>query len=98
MLNLFAATAHSNCAKSCRLYVQSIETLESKHPHIYEQFILGNHTVRRRDRNRTEIWTDLSIEQILMKTLKGRGEVVGKGMTENVLNVGTKSMHRCAEV
>lgn len=33
-----------------------------------------------------------------MKVLKGRGGVIGKGMTENVLNVWTKSMHRCAEV
>ncbi len=33
-----------------------------------------------------------------MKSLKGRGGVIGKGITENVLNVWTKTMHRCAEV
>ena len=33
-----------------------------------------------------------------MRSLKGRGGVIGKGMTDNVLNVWTKSMHRCAEV
>ena len=46
----------------------------------------------------SELSTDLSIEQILMKSLKGRGGVIGKGMTEIVLNVWTKTMHRSAEV
>ena len=33
-----------------------------------------------------------------MKSLKGRSGVIGKGITKNVMNVWTKSMHRCAEV
>ena len=32
MLDLFAATTHSNCTKNICSYVQSIEILESKHP------------------------------------------------------------------
>lgn len=98
MLNLFAATGHNSYAKSCRLYLQSMEMLEQEHPIVYEQFLLGNHCVRRSERNWTGIWTDLSIEQILMKSLKGRGGVIGRGITENVLRVWTKTMHRCAEV
>ena len=98
MLNLFAATGHNNYAKTCRIYLDSIETLEADHPEIYEQFIAGNHTVRRTEKSWSGIPTDLSIEQILMRSLKGRGGVIGKGMTDNVLNVWTKSIHRCAEV
>jgi 5'-3' exonuclease len=98
MLNLFAATGHNNYAKTCRIYLDSIETLEVDHPEIYEQFIAGNHTVRRTEKSWSGIPTDLSIEQILMRSLKGRGGVIGKGMTDNVLNVWTKTMHRCAEV
>ena len=33
-----------------------------------------------------------------MKSLKGRSGVIGKGITENVMLVWTKSMQRCAEV
>ncbi|CAK8673814.1 unnamed protein product [Clavelina lepadiformis] len=33
-----------------------------------------------------------------MKSLKGKGGVIGKGITDNVLRVWTKTMHRCAEV
>ena len=33
-----------------------------------------------------------------MKSLKGRGGVIGKGLSENVTRVWTKTMHKCAEV
>ena len=33
-----------------------------------------------------------------MKSLKGKGGVIGRGITENFLNVRTNTMHRCAEV
>ena len=98
MINLFAATAHNNYAKTYRLYLQSVDILEKDHPQIFEQFSFGNHTVRRTDMIWSGLWTDLSIEQILMKSLKGRGGVIGKGMTEIVLNVWTKTMHRNAKV
>eukprot|EP00794_Sanderia_malayensis_P002757 gene2757-3187_t len=98
MLNLFAATGHNNYAKTCRLYLQSLSELERAHPEIFNEFLRGSHTVRRTTKNWAGIWTDLSIEQILMKSLKGRSGVIGKGITENVMNVWTKTMHRCAEV
>ena len=87
MLNLFAATGHNNYAKTCRLYLDSIGTLKSEHPEIYDQFIAGNHTVRRTENFWSGIPTDLSIEQVLMRSLKGRGDVIGRGITETVLNV-----------
>ena len=98
MLNLFAATGHNNYAKSCRLYLQSIAELEINQPAVYAEFLKGNHTVRRTLMKWAGIWTDLSIEQILMRSLKGRSGIVGKGITENVLRVWTKTMHRCAEI
>ena len=60
--------------------------------------MVGNHTVRRSSKQWAGIWTDLSIEQILVKSLKGKRGVIGRGITENVLYVRTKTMHRCAEV
>ena len=98
MLNLFAATGHNNYAKSCRLYLESILDLETNHSVVYDQFIEGQHTVRMTEKKWTGVWTDLSIEQILMKSLKGRAGVIGKGITENVMHVWTKTMHQCAVV
>ena len=71
MLNLFAATGHNRYAKTCRFYLQSAISLEKDHPHIFEQFMLGNHTVRRIEKNWSSIWTDLSVEQShVLKALK----------------------------
>ena len=41
MINLFAATAHNNYAKTHPLYLQSVNKLEKDHPQIFEQFFLG---------------------------------------------------------
>ena len=78
--------------------MQSVEVLEKDHSQIFEQFVIGNHTVRHTEMISSGLRTDLSIEQILLKSLKGRGGVILKGMTENVLNVWIKTMHRSAEV
>ena len=50
MLNLFAATGHNNYAKTCWLYPQSAISLEKDHPHIFDQFMLRNDTVRRTEK------------------------------------------------
>ena len=97
MLNLFASTGHYHYAKSCRLYVQSSHNLEHDFPNVYAHFMKGNHTVKRTKKQWSGISTDLAIEQILMKSLKGRSGVIGKGLTENVSRVWTKTMHRMAE-
>ena len=78
--------------------MQSVTELETTQPEVYQELLKGNHTVRRTLKNWAGIWTDLSIEQILMRSLKGRSGVVAKGITENVLSVWTKTMHRCAEI
>ena len=82
------------------LYLQFIAELEKNQPEVYNEFLKGSHTVRRALKSWAGIWTDLSIEQILMKSLKGRAGVVTKGIseTENVMHVWTKTMHRCAEI
>ena len=98
MLNLFAATGHNNYAKSCRLYHQTAIDLPQHFPRMYEQFMLGNHTVKRTEKDWSGLWTDLAIEQILMKSLKGRGGVVGRGITDNVTRVWTKTIHRSGEI
>ena len=94
VLNLFAATGHNNYAKTARLYLQSVAALEKDHPEVYQQFLLGNHTIRRTNNNWSGMWTDLLTEQILMKSLKGRSGVISKEISENVMHVWTKTMHR----
>ena len=72
--------------------------MQQQHPLFFEQFLFGNHTVKSFQKKWVGISTDLSIEQILMKSLKGRVGVIGRGKSENILQVWTKTIHRCAEV
>ena len=100
MLKLFAATGHSNYAKSGRLYLQMMLNLPEKHPWLYQKFNdAGFHTVHRSDRYWTGISTDLAVEQVMMKAVKSRGGLThGRGMTESVRLVWVHSMHKCGTI
>ena len=101
MLNLFASTGHSNYAKSTRLYLQMMHKLPAQsHPWLHDQFMSkGYHAVRRSDRFWSGIWTNLFIEQIMMRTIKYRGGPTrGPGFTESVRILWVYSMHKCASM
>ncbi len=100
MMNLFAATGHINYAKSSRLYLQLMRELPTDHPWLYTCFTeQGFHAVRRSDRFWAGLWTDLVIEQVMMRSIKSRGGLTrGRGVTESVRLQWIYSMHKCAAV
>src|SRR6218665_3713190 len=100
MLNLFAATGHNNYAKSGRLYLQMMLELPLTHPWLYDKFVNhGFHAVRRSDRYWAALSTDLIIEQVMMKAIKGRGGLThGRGMNDSVCLLWVRSLHKCAGV
>ena len=100
MINLFAATGHINYAKSARIHLQNMLELPTNFPWVYSNFSEnGYHTVRRSDRYWAGLWSDLIIEQCLMRSLKSRGGITrGRGITESVLILWVSSMHRCAGI
>ena len=99
MLNLFAATGHINYARSARLCVQQMRKLPQTHPWLHSQFLNGFHTVHRTSKNWTGIWTDLAIEQTLMRSIKSSGGLTGsRGMTESVRHTWVLSLGEVAMV
>ena len=93
MLNLFAATGHINYAKSARLYLQQMNKLPETHPYLYNEFVNGNHTAQRTKWNWTGIWTDLAIEQTMMRSIKSRGGLTDdRGMAESVRHMWALSL------
>ena len=45
------------------------------------------------------LWTDIVIEQVLMRSLKSRGSLTrGRGMTESVQQQWVYSMHACVTI
>ena len=100
MLNLFAATGHIHYAKSARLYLQNMHNLENNFPWVHTKFSNeGFHTVRRSSRFWAGLWTDLTIKQVLMRSIKSRGGLTrGRGVTESVRTLWTNSTHRVSGI
>ena len=88
MLNLFVSTGHINYAKSARFYIQRMKSLQEHHPWLFEQFTKGEHAVMRSNHSWAGLWSDLVIEQTLMRSVKSKGGLTrGRGMNESVRHV-----------
>ena len=100
MLNLFAATGHVHYAKSARFYLQQMCSLDKTHPEVYHVFVeKGFHTVRQSDRFWSGIWSDMVIEQDMMRSLKTSGGLTrGRGMTESSRSQWVSTTHEFANV
>ena len=99
MLNLFAASGHYNYAKACRIYVQQMLDLRESYQTLHEQFVRGNHTIRRSNRLWVGLSCDLVIEQTLMKSAKRRGGLTrGRGMQESVRQTWTSTLNECTSI
>ena len=100
MLNLFAATGHIHYAKSGRLYLQQMLELSSKHPEIHEQFVsFGHHVIRRTDKYWSGIWSDLVIEQVLMRSIKSVGGLTrGRGFAQSTRDQWTLTAHHTGAI
>ena len=99
MLNLFAATGHIHYAKCGRLYLQKMLRLENEYPWVYSKFMEGFHTVWRSDRFWAGLWTDLTIEQVMMRSIKSRdGLTKGRGVIESLRTTWIKTAHKCSSI
>lgn len=95
MLPYFHACGHSLYAKSSHLYLQDMFALEEKmDTNEYDLFTReGYFTIRRSNKFWSGIWSDMTIEQTLMRTMKSTGGLThGRGMTDSVLTTWTLGM------
>jgi hypothetical protein len=74
----FVAAGHYVYAKSAYVYLSMMFKLELDHPEAYRHFKAGHHVLRRTDRFLGGLWTDLTIEQILMRSVKSSGGLTHK--------------------
>lgn len=99
MINLFAATAHIHYAKSARLHLQNMLNLNESHPWVHDQFTKGFHTIRRSDKFWAGLWSDLIIEQVMMRSIKSSGGLTrGRGIAESTRQLWLGSIHRSADI
>jgi len=73
-----------------------VRDLSTSHPWIHDKFVTDNcHSVRRSDWFWAGLFTDLIIEQIMMRSIADKGGLIhGRGMSESVRLLWIGSMHR----
>lgn len=103
MLPFFHAAGHNNYALSAHLYLQNMQDLEQKMGfRNYHDFVSkGYFTIRRSDKFWSGIWSDMTIEQTLMRSMKSTGGLTrGRGLTDSVLTkwiLGMPVMQKVSE-
>lgn len=105
MLPYFHASGHFLYAKSAQLYLQDMENLKEKMtPREYHRFTTaGYFTIRRSEKFWSGIFSDMTIEQTLIRLMKICGGLThGRGYTDSVIALwilGMASMHNvCYEM
>ena len=99
MLNLFAASGHPNYAKNAHLSVQQMMSLSEKHPWLHEQFENAKHAVQRSQRYWAGLWSDLVIEQTLMRSVKSTiGLTRDRSMQEGTHHLWVSSLNHLASI
>ena len=86
MLGTFHSSAHLNYANAVHVYLQEMEQLENDlSPPDLEKYTTGGYfTIRRSHKFCSVIWTDMTIEQVVMKRFKSRaGCTRGRGITDS---------------
>ena len=95
MLPYLHAAGHLNYAKSAQVYLQQMHKLETvMKPEEFDLFTSqGYFTIRRSDKFWSGIWTDMTIEQVLMRSIKTSGGLTrGRGMKPSVIAKWVRSM------
>ena len=99
MIPHFHAAGHLHYAKSARLYLQQMDALEKTMPvDEYKLFTeKGYFTIRRLESFWGGNFTDQTIEQFLMRTLKTSGGMThGRGIKDSTLAKWVHALPRCA--
>ncbi|XP_043285283.1 uncharacterized protein [Venturia canescens] len=86
ILPYFHSSGHHLYAKSAHLYLQNMYNLSEKMDKAeYEQFVEGCFTIRRTDKFWSGIWSDMTIEQFLMRSMKDIGGPT-RSLSDSVLS------------
>ena len=98
MLPYFAASGHRLYAKLAYVYLQMMTALPETHPDVHKIFEEGFQVVRQSNWYWAGMSTDLTIEQVLMRSIKTHGgSTRGKGFTDSTLGVNLL-MPACANI
>ena len=74
----FAIFNRTNYMRWCSIYVEVMQKLKDTAPDVYESFIKGKFSVKRTSCNFNFVGVDMCLEQMINRSSKGKGGVVGE--------------------
>ena len=77
MTPYFFAMDRTNYSRWLPVYLVDMQTIDSVHPLIQEEFLNGNHAVSRSQNSFAQVWTDMALEQSVNLDSKSKGGIVG---------------------
>jgi len=101
MLPIFHSSGHLNYAKSAQVYLQdSLELLSLMDPGEHDLFVKrGYFTIRRTEKFWSGVWSDMTIEQVLMRSFSSIGGLTGgRGITATTIATWINSMPTCSRI
>ena len=101
MIPYLHGTGHLHYAKSSQVYLQQMIKLErDMTPEEFNKFATkGFFTIRRSDKFWSGIWTDMTIEQVVMRAIKTNGGLTrGRGIAPSVLAKWVHAMPATSKV
>ena len=100
MLNLFVGKGHMNYANKASLWLHIMLNLHIDRPWLFEKLCSGFHSIRCTDQFLAGLWSDLVIQQFMMRSIKYRQEFTrGRGrMGKNACDLWVGTRHKCGEV
>ena len=91
MLPYLHAAGHLHYAKSAHLYVQQMEELPAEIDILFAES--GYFTIRRSDKFWAGVWSDMTIEPVLMRAIKTSGGLTGgRGLSDSTVARWIKSL------
>lgn len=86
MIPFFHASGHFQYAKCAHLYVQDMVALQSNHSQVFKEFAdKGYFTINRTGSRWAGVWSNMTIEQTLMRSMKTSGGLTRRGITNSVI-------------
>ena len=98
MLPYFFAYDRINYARCASVYLSDMKSLPITAGNVYNEFINGNHPIKRAAGTFNQVWTDLALEQSVNRDSKVKGGIVGFTQQKDTVNRWLLTAHKRANI
>jgi hypothetical protein len=98
MLPFFFAYDRTNYSRWASIYLADMNRLPETAPFVHQQFLLGNHPVKRSNGRFNQVWTDQALEQSINRDSKMIGGLVGISTKTSARDKWFLTAHETADI